>query len=272
MRWIWLRGLGRCADHWGSLPVLARRRGLAPVIALDLPGFGRQSHLHCPRDIDTLINGLQGELVGRVKPDEPIALMGLSLGGWVAMHWAARDPRVSALVTVNSSSPLSPFNHRLRWRASLSLLTRILRWHKAPENMEKSIVSWVSNRSEYHPQFTEEWRQIAERYPIIPRQIIRQLRLAALTPMLKQDQLDHCRTFILASQEDRLVNVRCSQKLAEYWNADLTIHPDAGHDLSLDDPSWLIDQLISVENAVLTKTFCEQKSLKASLRHASLVE
>lgn len=272
MQWIWLRGLGRCAEHWGNLPDLARRHGITSVITLDLPGFGRQSHLHCPKDMDALVKGLQGELIGRVKSDESIALMGLSLGGWVAMNWAARDPKVKALVAVNSSSPLSPFTSRLRWRPLLSLLVRALRWHNTPERLEQSIVHWASNRPEFHSQFVDAWHQIAKRFPMLPRQVVHQLRLATMTPMPEQHRLDHCRTLILASAEDRLVNANCSKKLAEYWGADLVMHPDAGHDLSLDDPKWLIEQLITVEQSVLSSQFCEQKFVPASLREVSLVE
>jgi predicted alpha/beta hydrolase family esterase len=44
---------------------------------------------------------------------------------------------------------------------------------------------------------------------------------------------------LLASQHDKLVDSRCSQALAEAWGSLLMSHPDAGHDLPLDDPHWV---------------------------------
>ena len=36
---------------------------------------------------------------------------------------------------------------------------------------------------------------------------------------------------------------RCSAALARRWSARRAVHPDGGHDLSLDDPGWLADTL-----------------------------
>ena len=44
---------------------------------------------------------------------------------------------------------------------------------------------------------------------------------------------------ILASASDRLVDPRCSQRLAAGWHSTLIMHPDAGHDLPLDDARWV---------------------------------
>ena len=49
---------------------------------------------------------------------------------------------------------------------------------------------------------------------------------------------------LLASLGDRLVSPRCSERIARAWNAPLRMRPDAGHDLPLDDPDWVLGQLL----------------------------
>ena len=48
---------------------------------------------------------------------------------------------------------------------------------------------------------------------------------------------------VLRSAGDRLVDPACSQRIAEAWRAGLLTHPDAGHDLPLDDGPWLAAQV-----------------------------
>mgnify|MGYP006213324299 FL=1 len=48
---------------------------------------------------------------------------------------------------------------------------------------------------------------------------------------------------LLASRHDQLVASRCSQALAAAWNLPLVMHPFAGHDLPLDDPAWVVEQV-----------------------------
>jgi len=40
-----------------------------------------------------------------------------------------------------------------------------------------------------------------------------------------------------------LVSVRCSERLAAQWGVLLQLHPTAGHDLPLDDGSWVVQQI-----------------------------
>ena len=44
---------------------------------------------------------------------------------------------------------------------------------------------------------------------------------------------------VMAGALDRLVDHRCSQRLARAWQADCLIHRDAGHDLPLDEGQWV---------------------------------
>jgi pimeloyl-ACP methyl ester carboxylesterase len=48
---------------------------------------------------------------------------------------------------------------------------------------------------------------------------------------------------ILSSAGDRLVDPGCSRRLAESWRAAHHVHPDAGHDLPLDDGAWVAERI-----------------------------
>jgi len=51
-------------------------------------------------------------------------------------------------------------------------------------------------------------------------------------------------TLLLASTHDRLVRCACSRALARAWRCALVEHPHAGHDLPLDDPQWVVQQVL----------------------------
>lgn len=48
---------------------------------------------------------------------------------------------------------------------------------------------------------------------------------------------------LLAGQQDRLVNVKCSLALAQHWHCAIRVYPTAGHDLPLDDGDWVVRQI-----------------------------
>jgi hypothetical protein len=53
----------------------------------------------------------------------------------------------------------------------------------------------------------------------------------------------HDRVLLLRSLQDRLVNPVCSERMAEQWDWPVRTHPEAGHDLPLDDADWVIKQI-----------------------------
>jgi pimeloyl-ACP methyl ester carboxylesterase len=49
---------------------------------------------------------------------------------------------------------------------------------------------------------------------------------------------------LLCSRGDRLVHPDCSRALARRWQCALAEHPDAGHDLALDDADWVVARIV----------------------------
>src|SRR5204863_4955943 len=80
---------------------------LAPARAFDLPGFG-----HGPDEPDVLDHRT---FVRDRLPDEPVGLVGTSLGGTIALELALESPqRVAALVLVGSGLPGHEWSDEVR--------------------------------------------------------------------------------------------------------------------------------------------------------------
>jgi 2-succinyl-6-hydroxy-2,4-cyclohexadiene-1-carboxylate synthase len=93
--------LGR-ADDWA--PVAERLAGQARVVALDLPGHGKQDRAGAVPSFDTAVDAIISQCAERF-PGEPVHLVGYSLGGRLAWHAARRAPARWASLTLLSARP-----------------------------------------------------------------------------------------------------------------------------------------------------------------------
>lgn len=235
-----LRGLGREQDHWGAFSQELRKRMAAgdTVLAHDLPGNGvrcrEASPLTVMRMTEAARLGLQALRCG-----PPYVLLGLSLGGMVALDWAARYPgEAQACVLVNTSSgTLSPPWERLRPSAYPALLRWILPGSRRCR--EKAVLDATSNRP-VDPGVLQAWTDIAARHPVSRLNVARQVVAAA---RFRSPARNAVPKLLLASRGDRVVSPRCSEAMARAWDLPLHEHPWAGHDLPLDDPSWLAERI-----------------------------
>lgn len=239
--WVLLRGLTREARHWGDFP--ARLAAVCPGAAIltpDLPGSGRRHGQPSPARVAGLLAAVREEVAAAAPP--PYHLLGLSLGGMVALEWAARHPReVAACVLINTSlRPLSPFFQRLRPRHYPSLL-RAAFGPAGVEARETLILGLTSRLAADRPALVQAWSAWRRECPVSPANALRQLAAAARyrlpnppppLPML-----------VLAAARDALVDPACSARLAAAWGLPLAVHPEAGHDLPLDDPAWVAAQV-----------------------------
>ncbi|MGE0750329.1 MAG: alpha/beta fold hydrolase [Variibacter sp.] len=249
--WVLLRGLAREADHWGGFPQIfseaLRSVGhTATVEAVDLPGTGALLNVAAPTNIDATADAARQAWLARAKAsaaplaaEGPRYLMAMSLGGMAANAWVTRWPRdFAGCVLINTSMRgYSPPHRRLRPSAYGALATILMT--RDTLTRERAIVSLISNRPEILEATAREWTAITERRPISRATTLRQLYAAATyrarTPAIP--------ALLLASRADRLVHPACSQDIAAQWRSELRHHPDAGHDLALDDPEWVAAQV-----------------------------
>lgn len=240
MNLILLRGLSRQSAHWGDFPRnIADDLGYTKVVTLDLPGFGSQSDKTFPSTIEEVIENLNLQLAEH-RLESPCILIGLSLGGMIALHWASRHPNKFLFVAViNSSlSSLSPFHRRLRPAGLLALLGAIV----APTSKLREIIilSLTSNNRWKEPSPATLWVEIGKKKPVRLYQVYRQIKFSA---KIKAPARLPIPLLVMGSTGDKLVNFKCSQDIASYYKARFLLHPNAGHDLTLDDPKWVITQI-----------------------------
>ena len=241
--WILLRGLMREQRHWGDFPAtlaqaLQAGDAAARIVTPDLPGNGQRHALRSPTRVREIVAFCRNELQAQgLAP--PYNLLALSLGGMAAVEWASHYPQeVARLVLINTSMrPYSPFYQRLRWQNYPAIVKQLLAGGVAQQ--EAMILRLTSQLAGADPrtQLLRRWVDYQCEYPVTQANALRQLLAAARfrAPSARPP----VPLLVLASQGDRLVDHRCSLRLAAAWDAPLRLHPGAGHDLPLDDGAWV---------------------------------
>lgn len=241
--WLLLRGLTRETAHWGGF-VDALQRAMPParVIALDLPGNGQLHAMRSPTTIAAMVAWCRAELARRGVRG-PVHLLAMSLGGMVATEWAYRAPQeLAGCVLINTSfAPLSPFWHRLRPRNYPRLL-RLALGGGAAARWEQAILEMTSQRAGELAGVLPEWMAARQQRPVRGANALRQLLAAARYRV--GPQAPAVPLLLLGSEQDRLVDVRCTLAAARRWGCPVRLHAWAGHDLPLDDPAWVIAQVL----------------------------
>ena len=237
--WVLLRGLGREARHWGSLPGLLAAATGSRIYTPDLPGNGRLWRQPSASSIAGQLSQLRQQLVTTLRHG-PVQVLAISLGGMVALEWATHHPEeVARLALVNTSlAGLAPPWQRLRWQRYPALL-RLL-WQDTAMR-EHGILQITSNLPTRRQAVLHDWQQWQQACPVSASNLLRQL--AAAARYRPPTAWPRCPVLLLNSQQDQLVHPRCSQRLAQASGWPLRLHPYAGHDLALDDPLWLAQQV-----------------------------
>ncbi|RFB73303.1 MULTISPECIES: alpha/beta hydrolase [unclassified Herbaspirillum] len=239
--WILLRGLMRETRHWGEFPqVLATYLPTAEIVMLDLPGNGSLHLRRSPDYVHHMVEACRGQLQERgIAP--PYNLLALSLGAMVACDWATCHPdEIEKAVLINTSlRPFSPFYQRLRPRNYATLL-RLAIGADDDTWRERTILRLTSNR---HPpaRLLSEWMRYLREQPVTRANALRQL--SAAMRYEAPPQAPATDLLVLCGMGDKLVNPHCSRKLAQQWQAPLRAHDSAGHDLTLDEPDWVAQQV-----------------------------
>ena len=254
--WILLRGLAREARHWGTLPSeleAALNSGSVKgsrVDTIDLPGAGRYSEMRSPMSVSEIAEFVREKFIearrrireSGAEPPSQVCLVAVSLGGMVACEWLTEWPGdLTACVLVNTSFKGYSSGRR---RLNPSTLPHFRRIFTAPSGLEreKAILRMISNRPETHEQIANAWHEISLSRPFARQNFFRQMFAAArFVPRLSMPPVP---VLIVSSQRDRMVHHSCSAEIARRWNAEHRIHETAGHDLPLDEPEWMIQQLV----------------------------
>lgn len=239
--WVLLRGLSRSSGHWGTFQAqLQRRLGATQVVALDLPGNGALNRQRSPLRVAALTDHCLAELQ-RLEMVPPFHVVAVSMGAMVAADWSARAPHtLAACVLINTSARgLGPWHRRLRLSSHAALLSIALGPRDAAS--EATLLRLTSRNAPAAAAVLGDWVRLRGAQPVAPGNALRQLIAAARFRL--PDRAPDVPILVLVSQGDALVDPRCSTALAQRWCCRLATHPWAGHDLTLDDGEWVIDQI-----------------------------
>lgn len=240
--WVFIRGLVRESAHWDELPeAFARAVPGARVRLVDLPGNGGHWQRASPLSIRETMEAVRAEL--GADTSVPRYLLAISLGGMVALEWIGRHPEeIAGAVLINTSlSSLSPLYRRLNWRAWPAVMGALVKCDVAAR--ERAILRLTSRSAADDPDRIEARVHAYRRHPIRRANVFRQLWAAAR--YRPPSAVPAVPVLLLNSLGDRLVSPACSVAIAQHWRLPLKTHPDAGHDLPLDDPEWVIGSVVA---------------------------
>ncbi|MCD2453257.1 alpha/beta hydrolase [Methylicorpusculum oleiharenae] len=231
-----LRGLARESRYWGDFTgYLAKTFPDRPILTPDIPGNGPFWQQTSPSSIGAMTQSLRSQLTIA----GPMDIIGLSMGGMIALDWMNRfrEDIASGILINTSASPLSPFYQRLRWQTYPALF----RPGRLDINRREQLyLNLTSRHHQLDADLLKQWQAWQQEHPVSQANTLRQLRAAA---SFRWTQRTLQPVLIAASQTDQLVDFRCNTALASALHCELIVHPTAGHDLPLDDPGWLCDQI-----------------------------
>lgn len=243
MKWLLLRGLGREQRHWHDFPDrLARRLHASSVATLDLAGAGTEHGRRSYSSIARLAEDVAARSLRKAAAGERLGLVGLSLGGMVALELAGSGrPEVAACVVINSSSRASTTFARMRPRAAGTIVGMLGR-RDALAREERVLALTSRLPGGVLGERARSAAHFALQRPMSRKSFACQLMAAARFTPPPVEQMGTPLLF-LSSRGDELVDPRCSADLARRYAAPHVQHPWAGHDLPLDDPDWVSCQI-----------------------------
>jgi len=244
--WLLLRGLARERRHWEDFPeVLSRHFPHDKIIFHDYAGNGERYRETSANRISAMVEDARAAVYTR---DEPVCIIGLSLGSMVAIDWLTRYPaEVSAAVVISTSfRGLSPFYQRLL-PGNYPAIMRSLLYRRDFYRNEQNILNMVSSMASYDAQrrsrIIDHWVSYAKQYPVSAGNVVRQLQAASRYRLDIEQTKPDVPTLVLRGMQDHMVSPECSQRFAEHWQLPVRTHQEAGHDIPLDDPQWVCQQI-----------------------------
>ena len=240
---VLLRGLARETKHWGQFETaLSESNFCKKIILCDLPGMGIYHKSSAPSSINKIVSFLKKNHHRTFQKEENLFLLGLSLGGMVAFEYLRQNPKLFEKAAIINSSfrGLSPIYERVRPPALLKLLKIMA--EKEPSKREEKILPLISNFHTDDQEVLQHYIEICTKRPVKISNVISQL-VAASRYQFSLNTPIQTKGLVLCSREDRLVNVRCSHALGKALGWPVSEHSLAGHDLPLDAPEWILEEI-----------------------------
>ncbi len=226
-----IRGLFREKRHWGDFPeILASYLTDCNIHCVEIPGTGELNQLKTPASISGMLEAVRPQVPAR----PPYVVIGLSMGGMIALQWAKRYPNdIQAVICINTSNAaFSAFYERLKPENYWTIVKAL--WQNIHQR-ESNILKMVSNRK-IKQQTLNDWISYAQQYPVSKLNFLRQLFSAS---RFRMHTAPDSRLLFITSSKDQLVNSHSQSAMAKQWHANEIVNEEDGHDIALDNPLWL---------------------------------
>lgn len=239
--WLLLRGLTRGQGHWGDFPeVLKKQFPQDQILLLDLPGNGFEFREKSPWQIKNYVEFLRSRMKQNAESPKELHVVAVSLAAMVVIEWMKIYPNeIEKAYLINTSLKGSgSFFERLR-PENYGNLIKIFGVRDVRER-EKMVLKMTSRNLQAQEKWIDQFAQHSEECKVDYENFIRQLVAASQSSVTDTPPGS---LKILVSRHDNFVNPKCSLKIAKLWGIEPSVHPWAGHDLTLDDPQWVVQQL-----------------------------
>lgn len=240
--WVLLRGLMRDKRHWNGFDQRLRQRGCT-VFTPDLPGNGLLNHQKSPLSIAKYAQAVWQQLDETLK-GQPFYLLGLSMGGMLAMEMAQQRPwQVTHVFVLNSSAAnLSPWYHRFNLFNVFAAFVKRCRGHQL-HPIESTIVRLTSYRHRRDTTLIARWSEYRKQTSPAFFNACRQLYAAFRYRCPASLAIP---VSILCGDRDALVTLQSSKALAAHFKVELIVLAYCGHDITIDAPAKLVHYLSDI--------------------------
>lgn len=239
--WVLVRGLVRGNIHWDHFVRHLQEAFPNDKIHLyELPGNGHRNKEVSPiqtndyiKDFDQFIFDLSN-----------VYVIAVSLGAMVTLTYLSqKSDRIEQLFVINTSfADSGAFYERFKARNYLTVLKSLrASTYEIEEAILKMTVHAIKERERVLPIFTHE----AELFPLSIANFFRQLLAASRMTSPRLSEFSK-KIFVFYSRNDKLVSSKNSKQLMMKYNLKGIEHSWGGHDLALDDPHFICDQILKV--------------------------
>ena len=238
--WLLLRGLSREQRHWAGFPERLSQTLGSKVVCLDLPGVGTELSRPSPSKIQDITDDLRPRFSDLRGGQSGFGIFAVSLGGMIALDWVHRFPADFEMAAIVNSSAgnLSRPQDRLRLQ-NLGPLMAMLR-ESDPMRREQRLLKLITNHRGEDANLAREFGEVARSAPV-SASVMRAQVIAAMRFVTPEEVTKPLEFFV--SAKDRFVDPSCTYRLAERYLSPVRVHPNAGHELPLDDPDWTIEEM-----------------------------
>jgi len=220
-------GCGRAREFEGIFPGLASHH---TVVSFDYPGFGASAETDSiggSEDLARFANDFAD-----VLHLQHFHLLGYSLGGWVALHFALRFPqRLRKLVLVGTSGVRLkevPIGNPLKM-SSREILENF--YHNPKIRQQVAAQKLTDQDRQEINRSSQALARLVARKKMIPDLGDRLLDIAAPT-------------LIVSAEDDRVVPPKHQRILHEkIWGSKLVVLPNTGHDVLREQPARLVKEI-----------------------------